>query len=181
MQLRRRSASQRTVDAVSTAAKVWTGVKIAKGAGRAGKTGLKVKGVRRVLGSRGGRKATKYGVAARAAKRVGRGGGRKRLALLGLGGAVVAVVARKRSAKPQESYDWTTAPPPTGAGVSAGAPAAAADPTTTDPGGVSNITPVGTTDLDTPTHAAEGLGIDAPNHGATGLAPEAVDEQARDT
>lgn len=99
--------------------------------------------------------------------------------LLGLGGAAVALVVRKRSTKGQDTYDWTTAAPPAGAG--AGAPAAAADPSTTDPGGVSGVTAVGTTDLDTPTHAADGLGIDAPNHGATGLTPEAVDEQARDS
>ena len=176
MKLRRRSSSRRTLDAVTTAAKIWTGAKVAKGAGRAGKTGLKIKGAKKAArlgaGTRGGRKPAKYTTAAR-------GGGRKRLALLGLGGAAVALVVRKRSAKGQETYDWTTAAPPTGAG--AGAPAAAADISTTDPGGVSNVTAVGTTDLDTPTHAADGLGIDAPNHGATGLTPEAIDEQARDS
>lgn len=195
MKPRRRSSSQGMLNAVTTAAKVWTGAKAAKGVGRAGKTGLKAKGARKALSTRGGRKAAKYGLAAKAAgTKTGRrsagalastmaakrgGGGRKRLVLLGLGGAAVALVVRKRSTKGQDTYDWTTAAPPVGAG--AGAPAAAADPSTTDPGGVSGVTAVGTTDLDTPTHAADGLGIDAPNHGATGLTPEAVDEQARDS
>ena len=190
--LRRRSKTERAIDATSDLAKLWAGAKLTKGTARAGRkaAGLKALGGTRtgrraamgkaVASSRtdAGRKVLAGALAGKAAKGVAkrrRSEGRRRLGrkLLVLGGAAGAVAlalkVRKRGAEDQ-APTW---PPPD---VPAGGATVAGDTTGPPvPPGPTSVAPAGAAPTDTVTPAPP---EEAPNVGATGLAPEAADEQA---
>lgn len=193
--LRRRSKTERAIDATSDLAKLWAGAKLTKGTARAGRKAARLKAVgstrtgrraamgKAVASSRTGRdagrkvlaaalagKAAKGATKGAAKRRSGKGRGRKLLVLGGAAGAVaLALKARKRGAEDQ-APTWT---PPD---VPAGGATVAGDTTVPPvPPGPTSVAPAGAAPTDTVIPAPP---EEAPNVGATGLAPEAADEQA---
>lgn len=189
--LRRRSKTERAIDATSDLAKLWAGAKLTKGTARAGRKAARLKAVggtrtgRRAAvgkavtssqtGRDAGRKVLAAALAGKATKgaakrRRGKGRGRKLLVLGGGAGAVaLALKARKRGAEDQ-APTWT---PPD---VPAGGATVAGDTTVPPvPPGPTSVAPAGAAPTDTVIPAPP---EEEPNMGATGLAPEAADEQA---
>jgi len=152
--LRRKSKTERAIDATSDLAKLWAGAKLTKGTARAG---------RKALGAALAGKAVK-GAAKRRSGESRRG--RKLLVLGGAAGAVVIALKARKGRSDDQAPTWTppdvpvggatvgggTAPGPMAPAPTGGAPTDAADPATPQE--------------------------DGPNGGATGLTPEAVQEQA---
>jgi len=179
--LRRRSKTERAIDATSDLAKLWAGAKLTKGTARAGRKAARLKAVggtrtgRRVAvgkagtgsktGRDAGRKALQAALAGKGAARRRGGEGRRRRKLLILGGTagIVALALKARKGR-SDNQAPTWAPPD----VPVGGATVAGD--TTAPGVVAPA-PTGGAD---PAPLQE----DGPNAGATGLTPEAVQEEA---
>lgn len=203
--LRRRSKTERAIDATSDLAKLWAGAKLTKGTARAGRKAAKLKAVgstrtgrraavgKAIVGSRGGRRAAIGKTLA--GSQTGRDAGRKVLGAA-LAGKAAKGAARRRRGEGRRGRKLLFL------GGAAGAVAIAlktrkdrADdqaPTWTPPdvpvGGATTVAggatapgtvaPVPTGGA--PTDAADPVTLreDAPNGGATGLTPEAAQEEA---
>ncbi|MCP9489054.1 MAG: hypothetical protein MSC31_04175 [Solirubrobacteraceae bacterium MAG38_C4-C5] len=201
---RRRSKTERAIDATSDLAKLWAGAKLTKGTARAGRKAAKLKAVgstrtgrraavgKAVVGSKSGRRAAIGKTLA--GSQTGRDAGRKVLGAA-LAGKAAKGAARRRRGESRRGRKLLFL------GGAAGAVAIAlkarkgrADdqaPTWTSPdvpaggatvaGGATapgTVAPVPTAGA--PTDAADPATLreDAPNGGATGLTPEAAQEEA---
>ena len=198
--LRRRSKTERAIDATSDLAKLWAGAKLTKGTARAGRKAARLKAVgstrtgRRAAigkaaassqtGRDAGRKVLAAALAGKAAKgatkgaaKRRRGEGRRRkgrgrkLLILGAGaGAVALALKARKRGAEDQAPTWT--PPDVPAGGATVAGDTAVPPV---PPGPTSVAPAGAAPTDTVNPAPP---EDEPNVGATGLAPEAADEQA---
>ena len=199
--LRRKSKTERAIDATSDLAKLWAGAKLTKGTARAGRKAAKLKAVggtgrraaigKAVVGSRTGRRAA-IGKAV-ASSQTGRDAGRKALGAA-LAGKAVKGAAKRRSGESRRGRKLLVLGGAAGAVVIAlKARKGRSDdqaPTWTPPdvpvggatvGGGTAPGPMAPAPTGgAPTDAADPATPqeDGPNGGATGLTPEAVQEQA---